>query len=82
MIVPKGSWYPNRDISSKVSSKFSGSPQPKKISGMNFRIKNSIYGDFGERSNGGASSFMITPQAVTTKDLNGLIDKGALNFSN
>jgi len=78
LIVPKGSWYPNQKLKSTFSSKFSGSPQPKKVSGMNFRIKNSIYGDFGQRSSQ-ASSFMIAPQAVQTGDLNGLIDQNALN---
>ena len=41
-IVPKGSWYPNQKLKSTYSSKFSGSPEPKKISGMSFRLKNSI----------------------------------------
>ena len=62
-IVPKGSWYPNQKLKSTFSSKFSGSPQPKKISGMSFKLKNSIYGDFGKRSNAGGS-FMINPKQV------------------
>ena len=35
-IVPKGTWYPNQTLNSRFSAKFSGSPQPKKVSGINF----------------------------------------------
>ena len=49
------------------------------MSNLGVRIKDSIYGDFGEKSNQGANSFMITPKAMPTGDLNGLIDRGALN---
>ena len=48
------------------------------MSNLGVRIKDSIYGDFGEKSNQGAKSFMITPKAMPS-DPNCLIDRGALN---
>ena len=47
------------------------------MSNLGVRIKDSIYGDFGEKSNQGAKSFMINPKGVP--DVNCLIDKSALN---
>lgn len=77
-IKPRGSWYPNQKLKSAYSSKFSGSPAPKQMSNLGIRVKNSIYGDFGEKSSNGAKSFMLNPQMVP-RDLNSLIDKSALN---
>lgn len=40
----KKSWYPNMDIKSPLSCKFSGSPGPKHISGMDQAKKSSLAG--------------------------------------
>jgi hypothetical protein len=79
-IVPKGAWYPNHNLKTRFSSVFSGSPQPKKVSGIN-QLKGSncsmfIGGDFGSQR--GAQSLMIRPVPVET-DLSEYIDDEEMN---
>lgn len=78
-IMPKGSWYPNPKLKSVFSAVFSGSPEPKKMSGIaDLKGPGSIQmnGDFGNHR--GPMSLNIQPVALQN-DLSGLIDDQEMN---